>query len=361
MKIKTVTDKTYRFSYAFDIDSGAYYRSNVIDDLGNETNHEPFQGEYPHLLDIGIMGTCLHGKSGLCKESQVGCYQNGNSIFEENMSLENYKKIVDDISGKIFQVALGGRGDPNHHDSFEEILKYSVEHDIIPNLTTSGYGMTDKQIHIMKKYCGAVAVSWYRNEQTLSSIKRLVESGVKTNIHYVLSNQTIHEALRLLKFDGFPKGINRVIFLLHKPIGLGKGSDVLRVDDQRVVEFFQYLDQEEVLNRVGFDSCTIPGLINLTHQVDMNTLDTCEAARFSAYVSSSMMMSPCSFDRIEKYAVSLIDNTVEEVWKSDVFETFRNNFRMNCKTCLKYKDCLGGCPLIPEIVLCDERRINNEV
>lgn len=38
----------------------------------------------------------------------------------------------------------------------------------------------------MQKYCGAVAVSWYRSEYTLNAIQMLLNAGVKTNIHYVL-------------------------------------------------------------------------------------------------------------------------------------------------------------------------------
>lgn len=32
---------------------------------------------YPHLIDIGIQGSCGHGRSGLCVKSGIKCYQNG--------------------------------------------------------------------------------------------------------------------------------------------------------------------------------------------------------------------------------------------------------------------------------------------
>jgi uncharacterized protein YbjQ (UPF0145 family) len=81
--------------------------------------------------------------------------------------------------------------------------------------------MTTEIAEVCKKYVGAIAVSWYRTQQTLDAIKLLLQSEIKTNIHYVLGNNTIDEAIERLKNHSFPKGINAVIFLLHKPVGLG--------------------------------------------------------------------------------------------------------------------------------------------
>lgn len=104
---------------------------------------------------------CVNGEKGLCLKAGVYCYQNGNNIHNPNMRLQDYKKIVDESKGKVFQIALGGRGDPNMHEDFEEILKYSIDNGIIPNYTTSGIELTDNQISLTKKYCGACAVSLY--------------------------------------------------------------------------------------------------------------------------------------------------------------------------------------------------------
>ena len=59
------------------------------------------------------------------------------------------------------QVALGGAGSPNEHEDFDKIVRYTREHDIIPNYTTSGIGITDEMVRITKQFCGAVACSQY--------------------------------------------------------------------------------------------------------------------------------------------------------------------------------------------------------
>ncbi len=66
-----------------------------------------------------------------------------------------------------------------------------------------------------------------------------------------------------------------------------------------------------------------------------------------------MVMVPCSFDQQKRYEVSLKGMTIEQAWNSEPFENFRNNMRKACPECEKRELCLGGCPLMPNIVFCD--------
>lgn len=153
-------DKVHSFKEMFDTATGFYVRSGVIED-GKDTGVDPFMRDFPSLIDIGVMGSCEHGISGLCVQSGVQCYQKGFSKRQPNMSLEDYKTLIDECAGKVFQVALGGRGDVDCHEHFEEILAYTRSKNIIPNFTTSGLKLTPEKCEIIKKYCGAVAVSHY--------------------------------------------------------------------------------------------------------------------------------------------------------------------------------------------------------
>ena len=87
-------------------------------------------------------------------------------------------------------------------------------------------------------------------------------------------------------------------------------------------------------------------------------MDTCESARWSAYVTSDMKLLPCSFDNQEqKWAVDLRKHTIQEAWNSKIFDEFRKVFKDSCQRCEKKTLCLGGCPICPEIVLCREKYI----
>lgn len=355
MAVLRKVDKQNKFISMFDTKTGFYARTGVLKD-GKDTGVDPFMTSFPELLDIGIMGHCIHGKSGLCLKAGVQCYQSGNTIHHPNMTLTNFKKIVEECKGKTFQIALGGRGDPDQHEQFEDILKCCRQSNIVPNFTTSGFGFTPHIVELCKKYCGAVAISWYRSDYTLKAIQMLIDADIKTNIHYVLSNSSIDEAIDLVSNDNFPKGINAVIFLLHKPVGLGQSENVLQYNDPRLQYFFNLVDINKCSFKFGFDSCSIPAILNFSKNTSKEYIDTCEGARWSAYITSDMKMLPCSFDNDkQKWAYDISNDSIENAWNSPQFNDFRNHFKQSCPNCFKRDLCFGGCPICPEIVLCNEK------
>ena len=350
-------DSKYKFRSVFNTRTGFYVRSGVMEN-GIDTGIDPFMASFPELIDIGIMGHCAHGLSGKCKESGVQCYQHGDISKNANMTLEDYKSVIDECKGKTFQDALGGCGDPDMHPDFEEIIRYTREANIVPNFTTSGFGMTKEKAELCKMYCGSVAVSWYRSKYTTDTIELLLNCNVQTNVHFVLGRNTIDEALDLLtnrNGKSFPRGINAVIFLLHKPVGLGEVDNVLDTKDPRVMELFRILDTETFEFKIGFGSCSIPGIINFMNTVDYVSVDTCEAARWSMYITPDMIGLPCSFDNQSKlFGVNIKEvGSIQAVWDSEQFGRIRNTFKTRCKECPKHRYCLGGCPLMEVITLCD--------
>lgn len=357
-----IDDKKYSFASIFDTETGFYLRTGILDEDGKDTGVDPFMASFPHLIDVGVMGHCIHGKTGLCVRAGIGCYQSGLTVEQPNMTVENFRWIAEQCRGRCNQLALGGRGDPDQHEHFEELLKISRENLLVPNFTTSGYGLTPELAAICKMYCGAVAVSWYRSEYTLNAIRILLEAGVKTNIHYVLGKNSIDEAIDRLERDDFPAGINAVIFLLHKPAGLGSHENVLSFDDPRTAKFFAQFDRSHPF-KIGMDSCTVPGAVNFCHNILPESLDTCEGGRFSCYIGADMVMVPCSFDQKQLYRVPLKEDlgngeviaTIEQAWNSEPFERFRSILRNACAGCKAKDYCMGGCPLMPEIVLCDRK------
>ena len=354
-------DEHYKYRVAFDPITGVYVRTSVLDANTMQTEVEPFRGSYPHLLDVGIMGHCRHGMSGKCAESGVQCYQSGDTKIAPHMSFEDFKKLIDESSGKTFQIALGGRGDPDQHPNFLEMIRYASEKCVVPNFTTSGYGLDLKILPEVKKYCGAVAVSYYRSFYTSRAIQAFLAHGIKTNIHYVLSNDSIDEAIDWIENKKIPSGINRVIFLLHKPVGNGSTENVLSYSDPKVQHFYSLFNLEENCNIAGFDTCSAPALIHFAPRILKASYDTCEGGRFSAYVTPDFKLLPCSFDANQKFAVNLQTHSVEAAFNSPSFDAFREKFKEyvgdsesnSCRNCADKALCMGGCPLTKAIVICD--------
>ena len=341
-------DTENRFMAYFDTETGHYARTGIIDDNGKDTGIDPFMTNFPELIDVGIMQTCV-----CAAKCNVDCYQKAISRTGENMSVENFKQIVNECKGRTFQFALGGAGDVDTHEHFEEILSICRENYIVPNFTTSGIVMTRKKAEICKKYCGAVAVSEHFAPYTDRAINTLLDAGVKTNIHYVLSNKSIDVAIDRLRNNSFKEGINAVVFLLYKPVGLGTKANVLKYDDERLKVFFDLVDNMKHPFKIGFDSCTIPAIHNFTHSIDERSIDTCEGGRWSMYITSDMKALPCSFDNQEmRWSYDISNDTIQNAWNSEQFEDFRNHFRTSCSSCKDRRNCMGGCPIRREIVLC---------
>ena len=341
-------DTENKFMAYFDTETGHYARTGIIDDNGKDTGVDPFMTNFPELIDVGIMQTCVC--AALCN---VDCYQKAISRTGENMSVENFKRIVNECKGRTFQFALGGAGDVDTHEHFEEILSICRENYIVPNFTTSGIIMSRKKAEICKKYCGAVAVSEHFAPYTDRAINLLLDAGVKTNIHYVLSNKSIDVAIDRLRNNSFKEGINAVVFLLYKPVGLGTKANVLRYDDERLKVFFDLVDNMKHPFKIGFDSCTIPAIHNFTRSIDERSIDTCEGGRWSMYITSDMKALPCSFDNQEmRWSYDISNDTIQNAWNSKQFDDFRNHFRTSCSSCKSRGNCMGGCPIRREIVLC---------
>ena len=342
-------DKKNRFISMFNPRTGFYMRTGIIDEQGNDTGVDPFMTSFPELLDIGIMQTCV-----CAHKCNVDCYQKAIDRTGKNMSLENFTKILEQSKGKMFQCALGGAGDVDTHESFEDILKACRQYNIVPNFTTSGIAMTKEKAEICKKYCGAVAVSEHFADYTTNAVKRLIEAGVKTNIHYVLSNKTIDAAIERLENDSFMDGINAVVFLLYKPVGLGVEENMLNANDPRVKRFFELVDTRPVHHKIGFDSCSCSGVVNFTNNIDKCSLDFCEGGRFSAYIDANMNMMPCSFaNQNSDWFINLNEHTIEEAWNSEIFNKFRYSLTHSCTSCKDRLSCGGGCPLVNQITLCN--------
>ena len=344
-------DKKFKFYEIFNPSNGLLIRSDI-----STTKQSPILRSFPELLDVGIMGSCHNINNRICKIAGVDCYQNAFTTKQKDISLKNYKKILKQSYHKVFQIALGGRGDPNKHKYFKEILYETRKADIIPNLTTSGILLSDDEVLNIKKYCGAVAVSHYSrlkkyhnkyietSEYTNVAIEKLLDAKCVTNIHFVLSKQTIKEAIERLKYNLFPKGINAVVFILYKNVGAANHKNIITVTQFK--KLFDCIKYKKFNFKIGFDTCCTPLILNIKNNIAKESIDSCEAARFSMYIDSNLNAYPCSFDIGQSlFKENIRNKTIEEVWFSKTFKKFRKEQEKSCFFCSKKNLCFSKCIL----------------
>ena len=298
---------------------------------------EPFMRiEGPELIDISITNYCENN----CKF----CYRKSN-INGKHMSLENYKKIIQQARNLgVMQVALGG-GNPNQHPDFIQIIKMTRELGIIPSYTTNGKGLTEEILKASQKFCGAVAVSLYEPyDESYKAIRKLINNKIKTNVHFILSSETIDNAINLLnEIPQEIREVNAIIFLNYKP--QFENDRYTLKNTEKINKFFNIINHKKLPFKIGFDSCSISFLVNKIKNLNIDSVDFCEAGRFSAFISEDLKMYPCSFMVNGTEGEDLYIKDIEEAWRDGnelklIREKINNN---NCIKCNFFNICHGGC------------------
>jgi radical SAM protein with 4Fe4S-binding SPASM domain len=191
------------------------------------------------------------------------------------------------------------------------------------------------------------------------ALNLLSAAGVTVHVHFILNAVSVDTAIQWLKcLPSFLSGAKAIIFLNYKPVGRHPNHDLLLNRSGRLEEFFELATGPDLPIRVGFDTCTITGLARLGN-ADKISLEGCDAGRFSLFVSERMEVYPCSF-MVETGlpGVPLRGTSMLDIWQTHpAFSGFRAAHQKGgCAECVTRGECLSGCPLFPEMNLCETNR-----
>lgn len=335
-KIITQYHRNQQYTTIFNQNTGLFIRKE------DKNVQEPFWAEDgPELLDVSI--------TTYCERECPFCYRKSNREGY-HISLDDLKKIVSQAKEiGVLQIAIGG-GNPNQHPDFIEILRYIRDNGIVPSYTTNGEGLSDEILEATKMYCGAMAISVYApyNESAyLELVNRAKYFGVKVNLHIILTTDTICQIIKWLKNPPqFFYNSNAIIFLNYKNVG---GDLDLSIRDAALWKEFFYAVEHSSNLTIGFDSCTVPGIVSYMDGISPSLIEPCEAGRFSAFISEDLEVFPCSFLANTDCGISLRNHTLLDIWKNaDLFISMRERVRENnCKNCMHEYLCHGGCHFFP--------------
>ena len=341
-KLKEVRHQSQHYRTLFDQNTGFFVRKE------EEEWPEPVWAEDgPELIDLSI--------TSYCQRKCSFCYRGANDLEYTHLGLADISRVIEQASAcGTLQMALGG-GNPNQHPNFVEILRMVREADIVPSYTTNGVGMTEEILKATAEYCGAIAVSVYSpNDESYYRclIEKITNYGIKLNLHAIISDDNLPLWTKWLKDPPvFMKFVNAIIFLNYKPIGRA-GADLLPRDKEKIEEFFRSANDCGAV-KVGFDSCSISGIVRWMN-VPKELVEPCEAAKFSAFISEDMKMYPCSFMVGKGYYGDLRKESLLDIWqKNKYFKEFREStIPARCNGCEYSAVCYGGCRLFEEINFC---------
>jgi len=308
------------YNYTFDKKDGLFMRWG--DHLGDDPQWSPYG---PELADIEI-------STGDCSGSCPFCYKSNGMGFGQHMTLDSFKEILDALPNTLTQVALGIT-DADANPYFIDIMKECRSRGVIPNYTTSGFGLSPEVIQETVGLCGAVAVSIYPHNWNIAwaAVQNYIDAGMKqVNVHLLYHDMNEHFVRKALAEAEAVDGLNAVVLLGLKPKGGAAGWKPL--DQQR---FEAIVDSTDV--RLGFDSCTAPKFERWAERNNRPELlvfsERCESSLFSIYINVHGQAFPCSFAEGHQ-AVKPTD--VKGAWKSPEFAKFRWWLLENNRECPLY-------------------------
>ncbi|MFA4836371.1 MAG: radical SAM protein [Dehalococcoidia bacterium] len=337
--------KDQNYSIFFNSLTGFFAR---VEDAGYAELFWSFHG--PEILDVSITNWCDKGCAVCYRESG----QSGH-----HMSLHNYEIVLRQADlMHVLQVALGG-GNPNQHPDFCNILRITRDkYGIVPNFTTNGRGLSKNILEATKRYCGAIAVSAYEPyTETRTAISLLHSFKIKTNVHFILNAHSVNTALEWLNDPpDFLEGINALIFLNYKPVGRHPLETALLKDSSALEQFVRLATTKKHRFRIGFDNCMVSALTRFS-DVPSICYESCDAARFSMYISEDMRAYHCSFLAKSRYeGIKISQDNMLEIWRcGKSFVEIRSTLA-SCDCHCEVADlCRGGCPCYREINFCPDQ------
>jgi len=296
------------------------------------------------ILDIELSTIC-NGINGVpCKF----CYKT-NTGRGENMSFSTFKKVLDNMPKTLTQIAIG-IGDIDANPDLWDIMEYTKDNGVIPNITINGSNLKDQYVDNLVKYCGAVAVSRYNPKDVCyDAVKKLTDAGMtQVNIHMLLSEETYDDCFELIddrKTDPRLAKLKSIVFLHLKPKGKRNTNTVI-TDKVKYKKLIDYGLDSGI--SIGFDSCSAPKFVEAVKGRPNFTeleqcAEACESGLFSAYINVKGEYYQCSFCEGEEGHVG-IDATslkfLDNIWYNKSVKEWRHNLINN-------KDC-NGCRKCPQ-------------
>lgn len=167
---------------------------------------------WPEFYDISPGNKC----SGGCDEY---CYA---AALKTGTHYKDLAKKVNSFFGsmpdnnKPFQVAIGGEQEPLENPEIWEMIQEFKRLGIVPNYTTNGMFINDKNIELTIKHCGGVAVTLHTHLEKFwrRALNRLTEAKVRTNVHIIISDKASVDFLEKLYDEYVTNGTVEYFVLL---------------------------------------------------------------------------------------------------------------------------------------------------
>lgn len=311
----------------------------------------------PILVDFQITERCGLG----CPQCYASSVSSGQDVSWPDAALA----IAQMHEAGVCQIALGG-GEPLLHPRLGDLLRLIADHGMVPNMTTTGVGMTAELMRAIRDHCGAVAMSLegvgakfaLRRRQGFQvferNLRRFLEQDVPLVLQITVSRGNIGDLDEIVDYCLGVDGLYGVVFLAHKPAGRATSFDqALSAGDHRGIHgvMMRAVRRLRERTRVGFDCCFSPAMTGFEADLGFargTIVEGCSATRSGVGLTPALDVLPCTFLGGERLG-NLRERTLLEIWNQTPSVRFRDRMIRHsqadkrCRTCASNADCLGGC------------------
>jgi len=304
-----------------------------------------------------------------CSAKCRHCYMDADNPDDGELDTESFKRALDILAEmKVFHIALGG-GEALERSDLFEIAEYARGKGLVPNLTLSGYKMTQDYAKRMKIF-GQVNLSIdglgenssvFRDKDTFNiadrAIDMLAAAGVPTGINCVIGKRNFNGIKELFEYAK-AKGLNEIEFLRFKPSGRGaKLYEEESTTHKQNIALTPMLAELSSLHDITakIDCSFIPMLCY--HNPPRKALEVmatygCEAGNVLLGIRSNGSVSGCSFLKDTGDTVFDLPSGLYKKSFSHIF-TWIKEAPEPCKSCEYLDICKGGCHAVSEYVTGD--------
>jgi len=310
------------------------------------------------------------------------CYQRADKPSPDELSTEEAKRIIDQLSeSNVSAIAFSG-GEPMVRPDFYELAQYAVSNGLQVSVATNGTLLTQENVKRLKEAGVAyVEVSLdgakaeihdaFRGvkgafEKTCEGIRNAVNGGLYTGIATVATRNNLKEIPDIVDLAK-ELGVTRIIFFNFIPTGRGEDISDVDLSPEERESLLKYLYQlasngkiealstapqyarvclqqsmgegESVTSLTHFAALKLP---NETKQL-ADFIGGCGAGRLYCAIQPNGLVTPCVFMPI--VVGDLRKQSLKEIWShSKVLNELsdRDALKGRCRHC-QYKYVCGGC------------------
>ena len=306
---------------------------------------------YPKTLQLEITRRCPF----CCPQ----CYKQ--EIAEKDQDFEYLKGIIEEAYKNGTRLYVLNGGEPLLYPYIKDLLLlFENYNDTVINCFTSGYGLTDEIIEILKKNLnihfylslnGSTAeINGYSRQGyniTIEAMEKLSKANCTFNLNWVARHDNVDDFDKLLDMTR-RFAIRTVSVTLNKLVGriLDIESNINKEDYLSLAEIIKNRKDVEIV----VESC-YPQLAKYIY--GSTKVSDCFAGIFNCMVTIDRKFAPCTF--LVDYAESF-DNIMDYWENSSILQKLRNRKKckgceFNCRFCcaisydsyVDFKDSLENC------------------